>query len=239
MKWKIASAASIAIVLCLVGVGSMSAGTAPIAQNASSRPDDKTLSDRIDKRLKAEPAMRDVSVAVEGGVVTLTGTVESAAQKGRAARLARVNGVTRVDNRLEVSSAHREGKLGKVGEKTKEGAETTKNTTVKAARKTGQASKTGAEKTKDAAEKVGKKTKNAAGTAGEKITDGWITTRVKERFIGEDLLKGSSIDVGTVDHVVTLSGTVPSEAGRAKAVQIANNTEGVRKVVNRLTIGRK
>ena len=40
-------------------------------------------------------------------------------------------------------------------------------------------------------------------------------------------------------HVVTLKGTVTNAAGRRKATSIAKRTEGVHRVVNRLTIGPK
>jgi hypothetical protein len=40
-------------------------------------------------------------------------------------------------------------------------------------------------------------------------------------------------------HVVTLTGTVMGRAGRTKAGEIAKQTEGVHRVVNRLTIGPK
>jgi hyperosmotically inducible periplasmic protein len=103
--------------------------------------------------------------------------------------------------------------------------------------------KDGAEKTKDAVVKgtktVVNKTKDGLSKTGEVMTDGWITTRVHERFITEDLLKGSDISVSTEKHVVTLKGTVMGQAGRAKATTIARRTEGVRRVVNQLTIGPK
>ncbi len=108
-----------------------------------------------------------------------------------------------------------------VTEKTKDGAEKTKNAVVNA-------SKVVAEKTKDGVSKT-----------GEVMTDAWITTRVHERFVGEDLLKDSDISVDTSKHVVTLTGTVTGRVGRAKATSIARHTEGVHRVVNHLTIGQK
>jgi hyperosmotically inducible protein len=101
----------------------------------------------------------------------------------------------------------------------------------------------GVDKTKDAVVKgakvTGEKTKEGLSKTGEVMTDGWITTRVHERFVTEDLLKDSDISVDTDKHVVTLKGTVTGAAGRAKATTIARRTEGVRRVVNRLTIGPK
>jgi len=99
------------------------------------------------------------------------------------------------------------------------------------------------EKTKDAVVKgakvVGEKTKDGLSKTGEVMTDGWITTRVHERMVGEDLLKDSDINVDTDKHVVTLRGTVIGRAGRARAARIALRTEGVHRVVNHLTIGPK
>jgi len=98
-------------------------------------------------------------------------------------------------------------------------------------------------KSKDAVVKgakvAGDKTEDGLSKTGEVMTDGWITTRVHGRFVDEALLKGSNISVETNDHVVTLTGTVLAKAGRAKATTVARGTEGVRRVVNQLTIGPK
>jgi hyperosmotically inducible periplasmic protein len=99
------------------------------------------------------------------------------------------------------------------------------------------------EKSKDAVVQDTKivvdKTKDGLSKTGEVMTDAWITTRVHERFIGEDLLKGSDISVDSSHHVVTLTGTVTNSTGRARAARVAIHTEGVHRVVNHLTIGPK
>lgn len=71
---------------------------------------------------------------------------------------------------------------------------------------------------------------------GEAITDAWLTTKVKWFFTGEDLLKGSEINVDTNNRVVTLKGTVASAAGKKHAVDLAKQTEGVTRVVDELVI---
>jgi len=114
----------------------------------------------------------------------------------------------------------------------------------------GRAAQTVAEKAKDAAEDtkdaivkgarvVADKTEDGLSKTGEVMTDGWITTRINERFVGEKLLKNSDINVDTSKHVVTLKGTVMGPAGRARAAMVARRTEGVHRVINRLTIGPK
>ena len=107
----------------------------------------------------------------------------------------------------------------------------------------GETIKKGATKTKDGVVKgakiVGNKTKDGVSKTGEIMTDGWITSRVSARFVNEDTLKGSDINVDTNDHIVTLTGTVVTSAGRARAGVVATQTEGVRRVINNLTIGSK
>ena len=112
-----------------------------------------------------------------------------------------------------------------------------------AAQSTGEKIENGASKTKDAVVKgakvVGNKTKDGLSKTGEVMTDGWVTTRVSSRFVNEDLLKGSNINVDTSDHIVTLKGTVLTSAGHARAGVVARQTEGVRRVVNNVIVGPK
>lgn len=69
------------------------------------------------------------------------------------------------------------------------------------------------------------------------VKDKWITMKIHSLFVPEDALEGSNIDVDTVQGVVTLSGTVPTEAGRARALAIAKGTDGAKSVVDKLRIG--
>jgi hyperosmotically inducible protein len=72
---------------------------------------------------------------------------------------------------------------------------------------------------------------------GNPITDGWITMKIHSQFVPDDQLEGSNIDVDTDHGVVALSGTVPSEASRARAVAIAKATDGVKSVTDNMRIG--
>src|SRR5688572_3593527 len=100
----------------------------------------------------------------------------------------------------------------------------------------GDRTKDAAVKTKDAVVKgakvVGDKTEDGLSKTGEVMTDSWVTSRVHARFVDEKLLQGSDISVKTDDHVVALTGTVLTRAGRNKATAVAKGTEGVRSVVN-------
>jgi osmotically-inducible protein OsmY len=67
--------------------------------------------------------------------------------------------------------------------------------------------------------------------------DPWITMKIQSKYFLDPEVKGYRIDVDTRDGLVTLTGEVASEALRKEAEQIARETEGVRKVVNQLTVG--
>src|SRR5688500_3660404 len=77
----------------------------------------------------------------------------------------------------------------------------------------------------------------ATSAAQQPVKDGWITMKIHSMFVPEDTLEGSNVDVDTVGGVVTLSGTVTSEAGRARAVAIAKSTNGAKSVVDKLRVG--
>ncbi|HEX8030704.1 MAG TPA: BON domain-containing protein [Vicinamibacterales bacterium] len=68
------------------------------------------------------------------------------------------------------------------------------------------------------------------------IKDGWLVMKVHSEFVDEDVLSGSNIDVDVKNGVVTLQGTVPSEAGRARALEVARKNDGVKNVVDQLRI---
>lgn len=67
-------------------------------------------------------------------------------------------------------------------------------------------------------------------------TDPGITTAVKSKLAADDVVKSYRIDVDTKDHVVTLSGAVDTPAARTRAVELARGTDGVRDVVDQLTV---
>ena len=67
--------------------------------------------------------------------------------------------------------------------------------------------------------------------AGDGIDDAWITSKVKPQLLADDQVKGTQINVDTKGNVVTLTGTAPSAEARAKAIELAKATRGVRGVV--------
>jgi hyperosmotically inducible protein len=200
--------------------------------------DDGALQSRIAASLKtsATLAPRDIDVNVNEGIVTLKGSVRTAAEKARAGRLATVNGVSRVDNQIEIHPNIDRSKIDTAGDKTKSGVDKAVDGTVKAAKKAKEALQTGVGKTEEGVGKAADKTSNAVSKAGDKMSDTSVTTRVKAGFSGEQLLKDTAIAVETTDHIVTLRGTVASDAAKARAAEIARTTDGVTRVVNQIEV---
>jgi len=75
-----------------------------------------------------------------------------------------------------------------------------------------------------------------ADTAGQVITDAAITSDIKAKFLVEPGIPGTKIDVDTQNGVVTLGGTVKSQAEAEKAISIASVSSGVKRVVNNLRV---
>jgi osmotically-inducible protein OsmY len=67
-------------------------------------------------------------------------------------------------------------------------------------------------------------------------TDPGLTTAVKSKLAADDTVKAYKIDVDTKDAVVTLNGAVDSAAAKRRAVELARATEGVRDVVDQMTV---
>jgi hyperosmotically inducible protein len=199
---------SVIALVAMLGAVTSSSAVAQSATATQTRPSDKELSSMIATKIANDKALSAdaIKVTVKNGVVTLSGMVGKDEDKVAAEQAARMPGVVRVDNKL----ASRE----KATTKTKNAAGTVADATKK-----------GAEKTKD-----------AAATTGSVMTDGWISTRIKTNFMGDESLRASDIKVDTNDHVVTLSGAVPNEAARTKALTIAKEVEGVRRVVDKLKV---
>ena len=216
---------SVFVVAALIAVPAPMRAAVPQATTSA----DHNLDERIEKRLDTSSLKKyHVKVSVTNSIATLTGTVATEADRQKATQLATIPGISRVENQLIVDLAAPTGTAGTVKSTAKEGVEKTKE----GAEKVG-------EKTKEGAEKVAEKTKEGLSKTGEVITDDWITTRVHSKFVGEDLLKHSDINVDTKDHIVTLRGTVMSAAGRARAVEQAREVEGVHRVIDQLVIGPK
>jgi BON domain-containing protein len=75
----------------------------------------------------------------------------------------------------------------------------------------------------------------AAGCA-KKTDDATLATQIKSQLFSESQLNGASLEVTSKDGQVTLAGTVPNDAARYRAYKIANETPGVTKVNDQMTV---
>jgi osmotically-inducible protein OsmY len=174
----------------------------------------------------------EINVDTHNHVVTLNGTVGSQAEKERAVMIARnTNGVNSVVDDLTVGAVATSGP-----DRDRDYSESAEQTAREAKEKTENAAHDAKVKTEDAAHEAKVKSENAAEKTGEVVTDAAVTSAVKTKFLAEPGVSGLKIDVDTNDHVVTLTGTVKSKAEAEKAVAIARDTKGVKRVVNHLKV---
>lgn len=148
----------------------------------------------------------DVSVETEKGVVTLTGTVHSEAQKQRAGELAKnTTGVISVNDQLTIEP---DTSVGQGLEK----------------------------ESKEVAKDIKETTREVARDTKETVSDARITSEVKLKFGADDTVKALNIDVDTDNGVVTLRGTVNTKEELNQAVLLAKAVDGVKKVNSELEI---
>ena len=203
---------SVMTTVAMLAAGPISAFAAvPAPASVQGQPTDQDISSLIATKIASDKSLKPdaIKVTVDSGVVTLTGMVPKDVDLSRVERLARVPGVSRVENKLtsrEKATDKAKGTAGKVADTTKQGVD---------------------------------KTKQVLSKTGEVITDAWISSRIKTKFMGDEALRASAIGVDSADHVVTLSGAVANAAAHAKALSMAKEVEGVDRVIDKLTVATK
>jgi hyperosmotically inducible protein len=90
---------------------------------------------------------------------------------------------------------------------------------------------------RDVGAEIGEKVAVGATEAKRAVGNAGLTTKIKAKMSLDDTIDATRIDVDTENGVVTLSGSVATEAQRTRAVQLARETNGVRQVVDRLRVG--
>jgi len=95
---------------------------------------------------------------------------------------------------------------------------------------------TRAEYTEELAKEAREKAKGAGETIGDSLDDAWIHTKIVTKLIGNSTTPERKINVDVVNNTVTLRGAVQNAAQKAEAERVAKETDGVKRVVNRLTI---
>lgn len=88
----------------------------------------------------------------------------------------------------------------------------------------------------DVASDVKVVTQKAVAKAGDQLADGWLSTKIQSKFVGDRDIKATDISVSSRDGIVTLKGRVQNASMRSLAVAIAKNTDGVKRVVDQLAV---
>ncbi len=182
-----------------------------ISGNAMSLPrsSDSQIAESIKQNFKADEKLSgaDIDVDVDNGVVTLNGKVIGTAEANRAVAIAQsVPGVVRVDSKVEVDRTITNKDIKDTVEHNEEAV-------------------------KEQQEK--NEPKRSLGTV---IDDATITAAVKIKFAKDDLVRAYKINVDTKDGMVTLTGTVKSEAEANRAIALAESEEGVKRVSSVLQV---
>lgn len=73
-------------------------------------------------------------------------------------------------------------------------------------------------------------------SAGRVVDDKRVTAQIKDELARESVYKFDDVDVKTFDGVVQLSGFVNTEDQKQRAGTIAQNTPGVARIVNAITL---
>jgi hyperosmotically inducible protein len=85
-------------------------------------------------------------------------------------------------------------------------------------------------------ESFAEEAKRLGRTIGSGANDGWLWTKTRAVLATTDDLRDSTINVDVDNAVVTLSGTVATQAQKTKAAKVAKGVEGVKSVKNNLVV---
>jgi osmotically-inducible protein OsmY len=182
---------------------------------------DPGITTAVKTKLAADDVVKAyrIDVDTKDRVVTLTGAVDTSGARERAVQIARAtDGVNNVVDNLTVSpgvtptTGIDDPLQNKAGERTAEA--------------------------RDAARDASARAGDTADRAGEALGDAAITAAVKTKFLADPNVSGLKIDVDTQNGVVVLKGTVPNATEKARAIELARETTGVKSVKDQLKIGR-
>jgi hyperosmotically inducible protein len=212
--------------------GSLAAATLIAFTTIACAQSDPGITTAVKNKLAADDTVKAyrIDVDTKDRVVTLNGSVDTPIARERAVALAKnTEGVRNVVDQLTVTP----GVTPTTGSDDKvqgEAADAKRDAADKAA---------GAKRDAgDKADAAQKKAGDTADRAGDVVGNAALTTAVKTKFLADTEISGLKIDVDSNNGIVTLTGTVPSAAEKSRALKVARSTEGVKRVIDRLKVGR-
>jgi hyperosmotically inducible protein len=234
------------------------AATLPVTSFASTSTDGK-IEDAAKASYNYRTVLQDhVKVKADDGVVTLTGVVQDKDDKALAEdTVSNLPGVVRVDDQIEVKSDNPEHSDGWIALKIRSELLVKANvsaTSTKVDVKDGMVTLTGTVQNvaqKDLTEAYVKDIDNVRAvknelvvqapvpgdaTASEVVDDASITSEVKYALLSHRSTSAVSTKVTTNDAVVSITGVADSDAEKALVTKLAQDTRGVKSVVNNMTV---
>jgi hyperosmotically inducible periplasmic protein len=195
-------------------------GTRAEMPGAGEETNDRWITTQIQAQYFADTDVRgrDLTVETDDGVVTLRGEVPDEQIRQHVLTIARnTAGVERVEDRLSVA--------GQADPTTGAPEQTPEAETRTPAR---------GDRTLPATE--GEPTER---DMTERLSAAWVTTQIQARYFADPDVRGADIEVTTANGVATLRGRVENEQMRERALQIARDVDGVRRVDDQLTVGQR
>jgi len=163
----------------------------------------------------------NIGVSTDDAIVKLNGQVENEATRDLAGQIARnTSGVRKVVNELTLPASGSEK------------AESGESQAEQNSKGPGSAVETLGQVAEQVKGKVSKSMEQAGRAAG----DAWITAKVKTVLMFSKDTEGSDIQVSTEKGVVTLTGTVTSQAQASRVVQITRDVQDVKEVNSALVV---
>ena len=92
------------------------------------------------------------------------------------------------------------------------------------------------ERARETGARIGERVAVGAEKAERAVSNASLTAKIKSKMALDDTVEALQIDIDTSGSVVTLRGTVDSEAERTRALQLARDTDGVTSVVDKLKV---
>jgi osmotically-inducible protein OsmY len=93
-----------------------------------------------------------------------------------------------------------------------------------------------AERAREVGAEIGERTGAAADQARRALNAGSITAKIKAKLALDDSVKALDVNIDTAGSTVTVRGTVDTAAQKERVLQLAKETDGVTKVVDRMAV---
>jgi len=95
------------------------------------------------------------------------------------------------------------------------------------------------ERAREVGAEVGERTAAAAEQARRAVADGSITAKIKAKMALDDTVKAMSVDVDTSGSTVTITGVAATAAQKERLLQLARETQGVSRVIDKVEIANR